>query len=411
MLTPVKDSNSNSTVIIISAVLFLIFDAAVLGLSYWIAHQIDSDAVAINLAGRQRMLTQRMSKGILQYDVSLNSNLEPTEAMRAELKQSADLFDETLNAFSGGGEVEAADGRILLQSAVNHEGGQPLVDRARKEWLPLKEAIFQLLNAEQTALRTSVDNAVVVANRVNLPLLDYSNRITNHIENTSRQRTRDLRLLQVMAFVLALLNFAVLVNSLWRRIYILHGSHEKLREHAETDSLTGLPNRRSLMTRLENAIAEIEFRHTRLVVCFLDLNDFKPVNDHYGHEKGDVVLQEIAARLQRSLRQSDMIARHGGDEFVVLLENTGSYDQVCLLLDNLVRSLEKPLTIDGRNVIEVGISIGAVVVDTADTTPDSILHLADKLMYRAKDTSDSHWLLAKLVADRNELMDINAKVA
>ena len=191
----------------------------------------------------------------------------------------------------------------------------------------------------------------------------------------------------------------------------MHGSHEKLREHAETDGLTGLPNRRSLMTRLENAIGEIEFRHTRLVVCFLDLNDFKPVNDRYGHEKGDLVLQEIAARLQRSLRQSDMIARHGGDEFVVLLENTGSYDQVCLLLDNLVRSLEKPLTIDGKNEIEVGISIGAVVVDTADTTPDSILHLADKLMYRAKDTSDSHWLLAKLVAERNELMDINAKVA
>lgn len=384
-----------SRVVAISAVLFLLFDSTVLGLSYWIANAVESDAMAINIAGRQRMLSQRMTKTLLQLDLP-QGDREQGLAL-AELKLSSQLFDTTLNAFAQGGVVDAADGRPIYQAAIDDIEGKRLVTHTLAVWRPFFREILTLVNTDGQIKADSghLARTVSMANRLNLALLDYSNRITNHIEYLSRRKTERLRLLQLVAFLLALFNFSVLVYSLWRRMHSMQSRQEQLREHAQKDLLTGLPNRKSLMDRLGAVIARQQTTEEMLIVAFLDLNRFKPVNDRFGHLAGDEVLRQTASRLQKKLRYTDFISRLDGDEFVVMLESVRQIEQVGQLLDGLVGSLVKPIEVASDVRVEVGVSIGAVLVDQGPLAVSALLHAADQLMYEVKRDPTRSWLLAR----------------
>jgi len=143
------------------------------------------------------------------------------------------------------------------------------------------------------------------------------------------------------------------------------------------------------------------------VVAFLDLNEFKPVNDIYGHAAGDAVLKSTAKRLQSRLRHSDLIARHGGDEFVVVLEDIESLDQVRPLLDELVEALEVPVKLEDKAQVSVGVSIGAVIAESEAVSPEQLLHASDQLMYRVKRRSERRWLLARFVAGSRKMEPVD----
>ncbi|ACM05661.1 PAS domain-containing protein [Thermomicrobium roseum] len=159
---------------------------------------------------------------------------------------------------------------------------------------------------------------------------------------------------------------------------------EELRHRAFHDPLTGLPNRLLFLDRLEHAVARADRDGGGIAVLFLDLDDFKRVNDTWGHAVGDVVLQEAAARLSRQVRAGDTVARFAGDEFTVLLDGvTGEHD-VRVVTERLLAALASPIRC-GEQEIRMGLSIGAAVA-TGRPMPDSgaLLLSADQALYAAK---------------------------
>lgn len=159
---------------------------------------------------------------------------------------------------------------------------------------------------------------------------------------------------------------------------------DQLKKQAFTDSLTNLPNRALFVDRLEQALARAHRRMRSVVgVLFLDLDNFKLVNDSLGHATGDLLLLAVADRLQGVLRAEDTAARLGGDEFTVLLEDIPSEADAIALAERIEAALAEPLMIDNR-VLFVSASIGIAVSGASLVGPETMLRNADLAMYRAK---------------------------
>jgi diguanylate cyclase (GGDEF)-like protein len=389
-MTP-RERNRFNWVLLVSAVLFLMFDSAVLGLGYWIAKQVEADAVTINISGRQRMLSQRMAKALLQLKCS-SEQARTNPSAREELSAAVQLFDTTLRALDRGGPIDGGDGAPFRQPPMGGVEGRRLVEQALAVWRPYREVLRQLLSSPNDIPAGLLGQAVDVTLQANLQLLQVSNRMTSYVEARSRERTGNLRMLQIVAFVLALINFTVLVSGMWRRMHRLHGDGLKMQRLAEQDPLTGLANRKRLQMALRDSVERLGDRDRSLVLAFLDLDGFKPVNDRYGHATGDLVLCEIAKRLRGCVRRTDLIARHGGDEFVVLLDDALEERAIEQLLDKLVAAVTDPIDTP-CGTLRVGVSIGAVMASGRRVTLERLLEVADRLMYRVKRGGGSRWQL------------------
>jgi len=150
------------------------------------------------------------------------------------------------------------------------------------------------------------------------------------------------------------------------------------------DSLTGLPNRALLLDRIEQAIIHAKRSLSLLAVLFLDLDNFKQINDSFGHSVGDTVLISISAKLKKALRKSDTIARLGGDEFIILMSEFKKIEEIDEVTAKLFHSLRLPLVIKGSELF-VTTSIGISVFPNHGTSPEILLRNADAAMYRAKE--------------------------
>ncbi|MGI9135322.1 MAG: diguanylate cyclase domain-containing protein, partial [Rhodoferax sp.] len=165
-------------------------------------------------------------------------------------------------------------------------------------------------------------------------------------------------------------------------------AEEAIQHMAFHDSLTGLPNRRMLADRLQTAVATCNRYQRHGALLFLDLDQFKDINDHHGHEAGDVVLQEVARRLLQSVRGIDTVARLGGDEFVVLIQDLSAQADearihAAAVGHKILSSLNEPYPIASSDHL-VTPSIGATLFDGGAAEPSEILKYADSAMYRAK---------------------------
>jgi len=168
-------------------------------------------------------------------------------------------------------------------------------------------------------------------------------------------------------------------NSIARR-----EAESAIRQMAHYDGLTGLPNRRLLEDRMDQVLASARRRGTKVSVLFIDLDKFKQVNDQRGHEAGDWLLKQVANRMRTALRESDTAARVGGDEFVVLLPDTGKLDDAVNVAQKIREQMERPFTMEDGTVLEISCSIGvAMYPDQADEARD-LLRFGDDAMYLAK---------------------------
>ena len=159
---------------------------------------------------------------------------------------------------------------------------------------------------------------------------------------------------------------------------------ETLAEHlALHDPLTALPNKRLLSDRLAIALSAAKRAKTCVGVLFIDLDGFKPVNDQWGHEAGDAVLRQIAQRLQSAMRQSDTVARVGGDEFVVLATAVEQRHELDRLAERLLAAIERPCEIESGTAT-VSASIGLAIYPDHATDPAELIRRADAAMYEAK---------------------------
>lgn len=158
---------------------------------------------------------------------------------------------------------------------------------------------------------------------------------------------------------------------------------QSLEKNANFDPLTGLPNRLLFSDRLHLALAQADRTITMLAVCFLDLDGFKAINDTYGHQVGDLVLQAIADRMASSVRSGDTVARLGGDEFIILLWGLQQPSECRQMLERLQQTICQPVLLSQLTIVPA-VSIGVAIYPTDAQTADKLLAIADTAMYRAK---------------------------
>ncbi|MEO6022675.1 MAG: diguanylate cyclase [Burkholderiales bacterium] len=160
-------------------------------------------------------------------------------------------------------------------------------------------------------------------------------------------------------------------------------SLDELARSSQRDPLTGTPNRALMLDRLETAIVMARRHGTLIAVLFLDMDDFKHINDKLGHAVGDEVLQLVARRLESIVRESDTVSRHGGDEFLVLLAEISQASDAALIAGKMLSTLAAPSLISGH-VFNLSVSMGIAVYPQDGEDVATLIHHADTAMYRAK---------------------------
>lgn len=162
----------------------------------------------------------------------------------------------------------------------------------------------------------------------------------------------------------------------------------QLKHHAEHDLLTALPNRIRLQQEFSYTSALANRHDQKLALLFLDLDGFKPVNDLHGHSLGDSVLQEVANRLKSSVRETDIVARVGGDEFVVLMGSLEQGHSYQILAEKIRKTIAEPIHIDGETVL-LSVSIGGAVYPSDAKDLDGLISIADEAMYSDKQSKNN----------------------
>ncbi|WP_167360115.1 diguanylate cyclase domain-containing protein [Halobacillus dabanensis] len=174
------------------------------------------------------------------------------------------------------------------------------------------------------------------------------------------------------------------VQSICRNISERRKQQEQLEEMAFYDQLTQVPNRRSFFEKLEKEWKRVEEQKSILALLFFDLDNFKQINDRYGHQVGDELLVIFTKRLNQGLRKSDTLSRLGGDEFVILLTDLNSVDHPRLVADRMLDRVLQPIHLQGSE-IEISVSIGVSIYPEHGTSQGDLLTKADRALYVAKE--------------------------
>lgn len=160
-------------------------------------------------------------------------------------------------------------------------------------------------------------------------------------------------------------------------------AENQLKQLAQYDTLTGLSNRNLFSAMLVKSLITVEAARHQLALMFLDLDRFKYVNDTFGHDQGDRLLQEVSLRLKACTRDTDIIARLGGDEFTVLIEATDARHAAIVVAHKIIQSISRPFHV-GENEVHIGVSIGIVIYPDVQQDSYGLLRCADMAMYKAK---------------------------
>src|SRR6516165_9062079 len=192
------------------------------------------------------------------------------------------------------------------------------------------------------------------------------------------------------AYVLVAVLMVSYIAVLWRGIYVYASQITKrvaaqvnAERNVRRDDLTGLPNRLAFFEALEGAFSRLASLREPFAVLYLDLNDFKIVNDRFGHITGDKLLVEVGRRLRESVREADLVARLGGDEFAIAVADVPDAAIPTALAARIVSNLDRPFAIDGREVF-IGTCVGIALAPVDGDTPEILLKNADEALYDAK---------------------------
>jgi diguanylate cyclase (GGDEF)-like protein/PAS domain S-box-containing protein len=170
---------------------------------------------------------------------------------------------------------------------------------------------------------------------------------------------------------------------------------------ANHDALTGLPSLRLCKDRLERSLAEARRKRQMSAVMFLDLDGFKNINDHHGHEFGDLVLKATADRIQAGIRETDTVARIGGDEFIIILSSLPEIAIAERIADNLINQIAQPLRV-GQSEVQVSASIGIALYPADGDSAEELMRAADSAMYRIKHQGKNSFGFAGLPQQASE---------
>ncbi len=178
-------------------------------------------------------------------------------------------------------------------------------------------------------------------------------------------------------------------------------AEKQMHHQAHHDALTGLPNRAMFTDRLHQAIATAKRGKTQLAVLFVDLDKFKPVNDDFGHEVGDLLLKEVAQRMKQCVRESDTVARNGGDEFTILLPATETGQDAVKVAEKILQAILQPFELAGHSIL-ISSSIGIALYPEHGAEEKLLVRNADIAMYHAKNSGRSNVKLYRPGMDAGE---------
>lgn len=201
--------------IVVSIALFLLLDASVLMLNFYISFEISDDAAGVNLAGRQRMLSQRMVKSLLDTQYS-NELGQDADTPLNELRTTVELFDTTFNAFENGGAAPGATGTMVDLEAVSDASAIAAIQEAKKIWFPYKERLDAVLSGDTDA--DTLNETIAFARENNLLLLKLMNDLTVSLEQVASSKATRLRIIQTIGISLALLNFFIIMFHFLRQL-------------------------------------------------------------------------------------------------------------------------------------------------------------------------------------------------
>jgi len=224
------------------------------------------------------------------------------------------------------------------------------------------------------------------------PRLQYERMVTNvgqpFVLSLEKQvRFHDVNIMLILAILI------IGAISFWSMLVFskLHHRHElerlqnenRLYRLANNDSLTGLANRNFLLDRMRQVLSKAKRKGTRFAVVFMDMNNFKMINDDFGHAAGDILLQDIAERFRDCMREEDIVCRYQGDEFVVLLDEISHRNETEQISEKLQKCLEAPFQVRGHEVY-ASVSVGIAVFPDDGETIEALMQMADQNMYREK---------------------------
>jgi diguanylate cyclase (GGDEF)-like protein len=261
--------------------------------------------------------------------------------------------------------------------------------------LPIPKAAFETVFSEQGRSSFSVNgkNYLVDSMRVEVSAGKHWNIVTyadqNDFLSAIKENEQKKLWLAIVAVVLSIVLGGLLTNTVWRPVIALEGQ-------ANTDQLTGLYNRRYLQARAEKLVTRAVKYQRPLSVAFLDLDRFKMVNDTYGHDVGDEVLTIFVQRIKDQLRSSDLFARFGGEEFVVILPNADE-TEAADAIESIRQAVHQPYLV-GRLAIDIDFSAGVASLSSKISSYNAILKLADQALYTAKNNGRGQVVIASNLA-------------
>lgn len=241
----------------------------------------------------------------------------------------------------------------------------------------------------------------MLVNKQHAPLVDQINAVIPEITQQDRKRIFEKWIAVkfekgldwysfwlIISCIIMLSLSIVIAIFIWNRalkteIQRRKDAETELRRMAMTDQLTGLANRNQLFEIFDDILNQAQCQQCTLAIAVIDLDDFKPVNDNYGHPAGDILLKEVATRLRHLCKGMDMVARFGGDEFAMLICSASNKKDLEQLGQNIIESLARPVDIGTTNV-NVGASIGFSIFPDHGATSDEMISKADLAMYQSK---------------------------
>lgn len=327
-------------------------------------------------------------------------NISQVVGKRLAVVDGYHIIDQLRQQYPGIDLVIVADTEQGINAVINGRADM-FVDQVATLATTLKSGQYPSLKMSLLAELTEQHSRIGLFPGVKdlVPLID---RVIATIDETEQQNMyqkwvsldvnsdtlRYQRWLQILIVSLLVLSFiALMIYMSNRRLNVEMQKRIKAEENlkfmANHDNVTGLPNRSLLDDRLSQAVMTHQRDKSRFAVLFVDLDGFKAVNDMHGHHIGDRLLHRVGLMLSKCVRESDTVARFGGDEFVLLLQHIDSKENTRQVADNILLALKRITVIDGHQV-NISASIGiALFIEDADT-PATLLKTADQLMYQAK---------------------------
>lgn len=299
--------------------------------------------------------------------------------LQAELKRSTDFLQSVINTIPDPIYVKNKyHQKVVLNQAYCKLVGYPLevlTEKTDYDLFPQVEADVFWQQDEQ-AFHT------VEEQENEEKLTDAAGR--THLIATKRSLHRDAAgNLFLVGVIRDITERKRLENQLKKVAAELERSNAELKVSAEHDPLTGLANRKLFQERLIQSLDWAQTQNQQVALFYLDLNDFKPINDNLGHHIGDLLLQTVAQRLRGCLRSSDTVARLGGDEFAVILPGIPKKSDVVMVADKILQTIQEKVELEG-NTISVTTSIGISLFPDDTQNLDCLIKKADSAMYRAK---------------------------